>query len=372
MRVGEPLRVLHIVTSDAYAGIERHVVQLSAELRELGDQVRIACPPTATVLRLRAADAQVPTLPSPRAHRAWLRSTAGTILRSPPDLIHVHDGRSAVFGAVVGDLARTRVVRTQHFTRPASAEREGLGGTGSRAVQRLVNDRIAGYIGVSQAVLREAQSRRETGRACLTTIFPGVSIPSLPSVQEARQARAAAADPVLAYVGRFEREKHLDLLLRAFASVLAAVPQCRLVLAGRGSEEANLRSLAEQLAIGHAIAWPGWVDSSAPVLAAADVYVNPLAWEGFGMATAEAMAHALPVVAVDSGASPELVENQVTGLLVPSGSPAALASALVRLADDRPWAAAMGWAGRDRAAQEFGVERTASKTRDFYRLLMTR
>jgi phenylacetate-CoA ligase len=81
---------------------------------------------------------------------------------------------------------------------------------------------------------------------------------------------------------------------------------------------------------------------------------------------AEAMAFGLPVVAVDSGASPELVENEVTGLLVPPGDPAAMAEAVIRLARDPQLARRLGDAAIRRASSEFGAKRTARDTMALY------
>ena len=99
----------------------------------------------------------------------------------------------------------------------------------------------------------------------------------------------------------------------------------------------------------------------------AHVYVNTWPWEGFGMATAEAMGLALPVVAVDSGASSEMVDPGITGFLVPPGDAPALSAALSRVLLDPDRAAEMGEAGRRRALALYGVQRTARDTLALYR-----
>jgi glycosyltransferase involved in cell wall biosynthesis len=147
------------------------------------------------------------------------------------------------------------------------------------------------------------------------------------------------------------------------------MPACRFVIAGSGQDERRLRARAELLGVEAAISWVGWVPEPDSVLDRSHVYVNPLAWEGFGMATAEAMACALPVVAVDSGASAEIVDHGVTGLLVAEGDPTAFAEAILYLVTDRQRAAGMGRAARNHAVERYGVDKTAQATLAFYEKL---
>lgn len=84
------------------------------------------------------------------------------------------------------------------------------------------------------------------------------------------------------------------------------------------------------------------------------------------------MAFALPVVAVAAGGSAEIVEDGVTGLLVPPEDADALSRAIVRLASDRPYAAEIGEAARRRAAARYGAGGTAAEMLAFYRRLRER
>jgi glycosyltransferase involved in cell wall biosynthesis len=88
------------------------------------------------------------------------------------------------------------------------------------------------------------------------------------------------------------------------------------------------------------------------------------------MAMAEAMAFGLPVVAVNSAASTEMVEDGSTGFLVRSGDPAALATAISWLVRHPLRAEEMGAAARERAARSYGIERTAETTLAFYDRLL--
>lgn len=358
--------VLHVVSSSAYAGIERHVVRLVRELRARGCAAEIACPPSAAQLRRVAAASGIPI--APLSHRGWwLGVVARRLVRFPPDLVHVHDGRAAILVGLLAKLAGRPVLRTQHFVRPASAERTGWRRRGSLALHRAANRRLDAYVAVSRSAAEAACSRGETGEADVVVIPPGIDLPSEEAVRQAAIERLGLERPVIAYVGRLETEKRLELLLTAVPQVLELVPDCSFVIAGAGGEQQRLRLLAAQLEIETAVSWTGEVGDAWAVLRAAHVYVNPSASEGFGLATVEAMALGLPVVAVAAGASAEIVLDGETGLLVAADRPDALAQAIARLASDREWAARLGVAARRRAAALYGIDRTAEQTLALYR-----
>jgi glycosyltransferase involved in cell wall biosynthesis len=361
-------RVLQVVSSDAFAGIERHVLSLTRTLRALGCAAELACPPSAARLRAEAWASGIPVVPASSSRpRFWPEALLREVMSRPAAAIHVHDGRAALGGAALSLVTGGPLVRTQHFLRTASMERGGWRGQASLAAHRQLNRRLDGYVAVSQCVAVAGRERHETGRASVVVIPPAIDLPSADAVAQARIDRRRIAHPVVAFAGRLEPERHLDVLLNAIPIVLARIPECRFVLAGSGSAEGQLRALATRLGIDQVIAWAGWVRDTYAVLGGAHAYVNTWPDEAFGMAMAEAMALALPVIAVDAGANTEMVEHGVTGNLVAQDEPAALAQAIVDVVGDRDRAVAMGEAARRTALSRYGAERTALSTIAFYR-----
>src|SRR5262249_34492298 len=105
------------------------------------------------------------------------------------------------------------------------------------------------------------------------------------------------------------------------------------------------------------------------LMAAADIFAMPSVGEPFGLVFAEAMAMELPVLALDSGAAPEVIEHQVTGLLAPSADSVQLGRDLSVLVADPERRARMGRAGRRRVEAMFTSERMASDVAGIYRAL---
>lgn len=142
----------------------------------------------------------------------------------------------------------------------------------------------------------------------------------------------AGADLRLLYVGRLVNWKGVDHLLRA----VAGVPEARLTVVGEGPEAAALRALAATLGVEARVTWAGPLPRAATLqaLREADALGLCSEYEGLSHTLLEACAAAVPSVASDCGGNPEVIEPEVSGLLVPHGDGPALTAALRRLAHD--------------------------------------
>jgi glycosyltransferase involved in cell wall biosynthesis len=162
--------------------------------------------------------------------------------------------------------------------------------------------------------------------------------------------------------------KGIRFLLEAGAQLKPRFPDLQIVLAGDGFERPELARLATELGIASNVTFLGWVPNEdlPPYYRAAAVSVIPSLEEGFGIPAAEAMGCEVPVVASDAGGLPEVVENGVTGLVVPRGDSAALAGAIAALLADPDSARRMGKAGRERALRLFDWDRSAAQFEELY------
>jgi glycosyltransferase involved in cell wall biosynthesis len=201
--------------------------------------------------------------------------------------------------------------------------------------------------------------RRGLRRDDIEVIHPGVDLDFFsPAPVSSR-----AAEPTFAYVGRLRRYKRVDLILRAMARLRDRGIPARLVVAGRGEWEPQLRRLAESLGLGASVAFLGFVSEEQKRelfrAAWANVFVSPK--EGWGITNIEAAACGTPTVASDSPGLRESVLDGRTGLLVPHGDAVALADALGRLATDASLVEALG-AEAQAFARQFTWEAAADRT----------
>ncbi len=162
--------------------------------------------------------------------------------------------------------------------------------------------------------------------------------------------------------------KGIRFLIEAAAELKPRFPDLKLVIAGDGFERPDLVRLTEELGLAQDVVFLGWVPNAAlpPYYRAAAVSVIPSLEEGFGIPAAEAMGCEVPVVATDAGGLPEVVEDKVTGLVVPRGNSKALAGAIGSLLADPELRRRMGRAGRERALRLFDWDRTAEQLEELY------
>ncbi len=181
------------------------------------------------------------------------------------------------------------------------------------------------------------------------------------SLFAAKPGYALADPPRLLFVGRLAPQKNLPLLLEACALLPRPV---QVVLVGKGSLEAELRALASRLGV--SVEFKGVVPHSElpGILASADVFVLPSLWEGHPKALLEAMACALPCVGTQVPGTRDVLENEHTGLLVPSGEADALAAALERLLDSESLRTRLGKAARAYIQADFELSKLLERELD--------
>jgi len=161
---------------------------------------------------------------------------------------------------------------------------------------------------------------------------------------------------VVGVVARLEPEKGHPTLLEAWPGVLRAVPDVYLLIVGEGSRRDALEAQARELRVAHRVVFTGRRDDVPAVTAALDVAVLPSYREAQGLTILEAMALSRPVVASNVGGIPEMVEDGVTGILVPPHDAEALTRAIARLLTDHPYADMIGRAGHDLVHDRFCIE----------------
>lgn len=182
-------------------------------------------------------------------------------------------------------------------------------------------------------------------------------------------ALPAGTAPLLVSSGRLNREKGMDVVLRALA-LLDGGPQApRLVIQGAGPEEEALRTLARDLGLAGRVIFAGFVDNPYAVLKHADLVVQASRREGFGNVLIEAMAAGVPVVAADCPVGPRVIlQEGRAGMLAPPEDPAALAAAVRRVLDDPQLAARLRAVGPQQGAR-YTVSRTVSDFQDEFAAL---
>lgn len=168
-------------------------------------------------------------------------------------------------------------------------------------------------------------------------------------VAERKARLPLVGPPTIGFAGRFVREKGIDVLVRAFATVVGQVPEARLVLVGDGPDRAAIADQVARLGLADRVTFTGQVPPAEVEghLERAWVQAAPSIWaEPFGFVAAEAMMRGTAVVATNTGGLRDIVQDGVTGRQTPPGDYEALAAALIGILSDRARAEQYGAAGR--------------------------
>ena len=211
-----------------------------------------------------------------------------------------------------------------------------------------------------------------------TVILHGIDTRSFEPASDRAALRRRLGLPAGKLVGCFGRVRHqkgTDLFVEAMIELLPSRPDWNALVLGRATEqhvafERALKAKVDAAGLADRILFPGEVpvDAVAERYAALDLFVAPQRWEGFGLTPLEAMACAVPVIAADVGAFPELVAEQ-TGTLVPRDDRAAMVDAAAALMDDDGRRERMGRAARAHVERSFTIEHEAAAITGVYEAL---
>lgn len=222
----------------------------------------------------------------------------------------------------------------------------------------------------SAAVADDVALREGMDRASIRIIRNGVVIPDPMPEDERRAIRAgwgvAPSDLVLGYVGSMRQGKGHERLVEALPSLLAYVPDARLVLVGGGPLRLAIEQRIAALGLGDRVTVTGDVVDARPLYGAFDVFASASEAEGLPNAVLEAAAAGVAIVATAAGGTVEIVQDGRTGILVPVGDDDGLRTALVQLAGDAALRERLGSAARDHASTTFGIDRFIRETADLY------
>ena len=287
----------------------------------------------------------------------------------------VHDNQGLGLGLLLVKATGTPLVATIHHPlsidrRNAVAQARGPIEKARRLVyypiftQEFVARRLDKIITVSEASARTVELAFNVPRDQMRVIHNGIDA-------ETFRPLSIAKDPNnIIYVGNSEdRTKGASHLLRAFRLLRDTTPY-HLTFVDRPRQELKLAPrLVSRYGLGTRVRFTGRLVTEELVrhYNQAEMLVCPSLYEGFGLPAGEAMACGLPVSATTGGALPEVVEDGVTGILVPPGNAPALAEAMRTLMGDAELRRRMGQAGRERVLEKFSWRKAALETEAVYR-----
>jgi glycosyltransferase involved in cell wall biosynthesis len=368
------LTILHLATNRWWTGSADPIIRLGVGLAGRGHRVLLGLIPgdrfeaKARGAGLTLVDGlHLDTGLAPRAAIADVRRLSRVVRTEGVDVVHTHHSHDHWLGwlaAATSTSGRRPLVRTFHNRRSVK----------STPLARWLYRRTAATFAVS----------RQIETACRAAGIPAARVHWVPGAADLARFRPGADPrpirdefklgeaPVVVSVARLAPDRGHDRLLAGFRRLLDEIPDARLLLVGKGEARERLERLTAELGLAERVVFTGYRDRDLPAfLAAADCFALLRAGSDESCRAAlEAMAAGRPVVAARVGALPETIAPGESGVLLDDVGPESVARALATILGDRARARAMGLAGRRRAEDVFGPDRSVGIVERVYRTLV--
>jgi glycosyltransferase involved in cell wall biosynthesis len=293
------------------------------------------------------------------------------------DLVHTHSSKAGILGRFAAALARVpRVVHTVHGwsfnpTQPPAVR--GL----YRALERIAARATDRIVVVSEPDRAKGLAAGIGRPGQYALVRSGIDVaafarPSRPRAEIRAELGVRSGERLVGSLACLKPQKAPADFVRAAAAAHAQDPALRFVLAGDGPLREETEALIRKLDLGDTVRLVGWRRDVADFLHALDVFLLTSLFEGLPQAVLQAMAAGVPVVATGVDGTAEIVEHEITGLLVPPGDAPSAAAAVVRMAADAGLAARTVAGAAARLGREYDVAEMVARLDRLYVELLDR
>ncbi len=367
------MKVLFFVDRLDLGGTETQMVQLATRLDPRRYEVTVAYMEGDAPLKPNLVQSGLRVIEFPkrgslisfRSARQFLR-LARFIRREKFEVVHSHDLWANLVAVPAARLARAPVIISSQRDLAHLAWYTPSRTKVIRRIHRMATRVIANSAAVADMLVNEFRIPADRVRVMRN----GVDLSRFKKRTGPRAAPLDQLDPdakILLTVANMHSavKGHYDLI-EAARNICPVFPGVRFVLAGDGVERPKIEEAVRSAGMEKNFIFLGQRADVPELLASADIFVLPSRAEGLPNAALEAMAAGLPVVATRVGGIPEIIENGVSGLLVPPQDSASLARALLRVLGDPEFAARLAAASLERACSEFSFERAVAQLEEIY------
>lgn len=333
------------------------------------------------VKRFETAGAKVLLMKYERAQGLWhlAKGLLKLFREINPDIVHIQYLAPGFIPIIVARLAGIRTVfATVHIAGSVAYGRK------AKLLLRSAANICTAFFCVSKGVegfwfgdseVFEPEKARKNRRHF--TIYNAVDASRIAQAvegidrEEAKTSLGISDKPIVGIVGRLTYQKGQDILFDAMVEIIEKFHDAMLIVIGGGPDRMKLEDKAKSLGIENNILWLGvqQQDRVFQLYSIMDVLAMPSRYEGFGLTAAEAMAAGIPVVGSKVEGLTEIIQDGITGYLVPANDSNKLAEALINLLTDPEKAKGMGRKGFERVNELFSIERFSKSWLAAYRSL---
>lgn len=368
----QPVHVLQIIDSMSLGGAEVLLRDLSSSLIASDYRVSVCYNTQGPIAKeIEAMGVPITRLShSGRVDPALLWRIYSKIKKVKPDIVHTHLFKSDLHGRLAARLAGVPVVISTLHNCHNWAKNPVLGWVFG------ANARLADHIiAVSDEVRDYSIRYSHIDPKNITTIANAIP---LARFRDNRSFRAKIRQefnisldaPVIGIIARLTEQKDHDNFLHAAQIILKSVPETIFLIVGDGPLGDDLKALSISLGIQNSVIFSGSRQDVPAIMGALDILVFSSRWEGLPVALLEGLASSLPVVATSVGGVPGVIQNGITGSLVPPSDLYALAFSCISLINDADLRESIARAGYDHVQANYSMERMVNKTILLYQFLL--
>lgn len=365
------IKVMQVITQLPGGGVEQLLVDLLPQLNRDHFNISLCCihkrGHLVDVLQARGVPVHLVKLNS-RWDPIGIYRLTRLMQKEQIKIVHTHMYASSISGIVAARLAKVPVIiANMHSMHEWHTKRRIW------TAKKLFNsaDKI---IAVSDCIKKDLIDKLKLEPQKTLTIHNGVDLARFtPQIEVAGQNENLDIKDdefVIGAIGRLVAFKGFTYLLKAAKIIYSQQPKFKLVIVGGGELKQPLKQQAQELGIADKVIFTGRQDNVLPFLASFELVVMSSITEGLPIVSLEAMAMGKAVVASRVGGIPEVVEERVTGLLVPPKDPSALAQAIITLMENPELRKSLGQAGRARVEEFFSLQHMYEQTADLYTQLL--
>lgn len=363
----KPVPILQLTSTSDLGGAERMALHLAQHLDPARFQPQIASLIGSGALIDLAASQNIPATDlqfRSAVDPAGIRRLVQLIRREKIQVVQTHGLRADSIARWAARLGGARaVISTIHSIDPWRRWQHSL-------LDRVTAPFVSHFIAVCEAA-KQATIRREHIRPDrISVVYIGLPEREIP--RERRDELRAKfnippdAYPVVGILANLREMKGHRHAVAALPAILQQFPKAHFLFAGRDDSNGAIAQFARDTGVAGHISAPGFIQDSAEVLAALDLFLLPSDWEGTPVSIIEAMQAGVPVIATRVGGIPELLRDDIEGVLIPPGQPNQIARAVVDLTNDWPRRARLAKSAEARALTTFSIDQMTARTEKVY------
>jgi glycosyltransferase involved in cell wall biosynthesis len=366
------MKILYITTHLDKGGIASYLSSLALGLKNKGHSVMVASAGGESMdflLRNNIKHLQIPILTKKEVSPSVLFSffiLKKFLSSNPVDIIHAHTRVTQVLASFLSKKFRIPMVTTCHGFFKPRWHRIKFPCWGNKV------------IAISSQVKKHLISDFKVNEKNICLIHHGMDLarPRDYTTEEINNLKAEMGIPrgllVVGVVARFSTVKGLEYFVKSIPLVLKENDKVIFLLLGYGEEESRLRQIAKDLKVEERLIFFRPVKDSLEYLCVLDIFVMPSIQEGLGLSILEAQLQKIPVIASNVGGILDIIDNNVTGILVEPRDELAISGAILKLIRERTLYSNIKNNAYDKILKEFTLEQMIEKTEKVYQELLCR